>query len=491
MDVNGREVYLISDLHLGGVQPATSDPDDRGFRICTHGNELAQFVTALAARPAPVELIINGDMVDFLAEENPAGGWDPFTTDQQEAARKLDSIIDRDKAFFAALGEFLERDHRLVILLGNHDVELALPAVRRRFGERIGLTGRHDFLFIYDGEAYPVGRALIEHGNRYDKWNVVDYDGLRRLRSLLTRNQAVPADYAFQAPAGSHMVAEVINPIKAHYRLVDLLKPENEGAIPVLMAIEPGYRQVLGRILPLGVSTREHRLAGPAMPGFAGDIRSEGAIDPFGDNSFAADISGGAAAPDPLDALLQRRMGNEAALLKAGLGESAFASDISARDTIDFGLGMLRLLASSSRDGFQARLPALLSAVRSLQHDTTFARDTECFGEYLGAATDLAAGGFDYVIFGHTHAARDVALPAGARYLNVGTWADLIKFPSAILGGPTPAALDGLRAFVEDMSTGKLSAWTSFMPTYVKLVVGSDGAVRDARLCDYTGPDNL
>ena len=491
MDANGREVYLISDLHLGGVQPTTDDPDDRGFRICTHGAQLAQFVDALAAKPPSVELIINGDMVDFLAEENPGGGWNPFTTDQQEAARKLDSIIDRDKAFFAALGQFLERGHRLVILLGNHDVELALPAVRRRLGERLGLTGRHDFQFIYDGEAYPVGRALIEHGNRYDQWNVVDNDGLRRLRSLLTRNQAVPADYQFKAPSGSHMVAEVINPIKTHYRLVDLLKPENEGAIPVLMAIEPGYRKVLARIVPLASSTRAHRLAGPAMPSFAGDISAQSTGDPFGENSFASDISARPAAPDPLDVILQQRLGAQAQVLQsAGGGAVSFAEDISARDTIDYSLGLLRLLTSSSRAGLDARLPALLAAVRSLQNDTTFDREVEC-QPYLGAAKTLASGGFDYVIFGHTHSARDVALPGSARYFNLGTWADLIIFPKHILQGPDATAIDGLRAFVEDMAAGKLGAWTSFIPTYVKMVVGSDGAIREAKLCDYTGPANV
>ena len=49
-----RDVYIISDLHLGGAHPATDDPDDRGFRICTHGRELAEFVALLAARPAPM-----------------------------------------------------------------------------------------------------------------------------------------------------------------------------------------------------------------------------------------------------------------------------------------------------------------------------------------------------------------------------------------------------------------------------------------------------
>ena len=493
MAASGREVYLISDLHLGGVQPSTTDVNDRGFRICTHGAELARFVDALAAKPPSVELIVNGDMVDFLAEEDGGGGWLPFTTDQAAAVRKLDAIVDRDLALFQALGRFLERGHRLVVLLGNHDVELALPAVRQRFGERIGLTGRHDFEFIYDGEAYHVGRALIEHGNRYDAFNIVDYDGLRRLRSLLSRNQAVPADYAFAAPAGSHVVAEVMNPIKMDYRIIDLLKPENEAAIPVLMAIEPGYRKVLTRIAALGLQARKHKLAGPAMPSFAGDISAQPSSDPFGENTFASDISSSSAPPpDALDTIMREQLGSQANLVLAPRGATTdFAEDISARETIDRTLGLARLLVSSGRGALQSRLPALLAAVRSVQSATTFARDAECFSEYLGAAKDLAKGGFDYVIFGHTHAARDVALPGGARYLNLGTWADLICFPSHIVQGPEAVALEGLQAFVEDMAAGRLSGWTTFTPTYGKLIVGADGQVLSADVCDYTSADRL
>lgn len=492
MNSSGREVFLISDLHLGGAQPATADPNDRGFRICTHGQELAIFVDALAGKPPSVELIINGDMVDFLAEDDGGAGWVAFTTSQADAVRKLDSIVRRDQALFDALARFLGRGHRLVLLIGNHDVELALPAVRQRLGQHLGLTGQHDFEFIYDGEAYQVGRALIEHGNRYDAFNVVDYDGLRRLRSLLSRNQAVPADYAFAAPAGSHIVAEVMNPIKAQYRIIDLLKPENEGMIPVLMAIEPGYRKVLTRIAALGLQARKHKLAAPAMPSFAGDISAQGSGSPFAEDSFASDISAQAAAPHPLETIVRERLGSQAAqVLSTSGGATNFAEDISARETIDRSLGLARLLLSNSREALQARMPALLAAVRSVQCDTTFARDAECFSEYLGAAKELAAGGFDYVIFGHTHAARDVALAGGARYLNVGTWADLIFFPSHILTGTDAVAMDGLRAFVEDMASGKLSGWTSFTPTYVKLMVGSDGAIQNAALCDYRGPDQL
>lgn len=476
-----REVFVISDLHLGGLQPTTSGPDDRGFRICTHGHDVAAFITALAQKPSPTELVINGDLVDFLAEADGENQWSPFTADQQAASHKLDAIIDRDPDIFQALSVLLGRGHRLTLLIGNHDIELALPAVRRRLMERLGIDGRHDFDFIYDGEAYAVGRALIEHGNRYDSFNIVDYDALRRIRSLLSRNQPVPQEYLFQAPAGSHMVAEVINPIKRDYRLIDLLKPETGAALPILMALEPGYRTVLTRVAKLSLDAREHRLQAPALPGFAGDISATATS-----GSFAEDISAPAAAPDPLDIVVRRAMKADADLvLQATVAQVAFAEDISASDVIDRTWGFARMLLSSDRSPLESRLPALLAAVRCLQNDQSFARDAECFPEYLDAAKDLSGRGFDYVLFGHTHLARDVSLTGGARYLNSGTWADLIRFPSEILNGPANRALDGLRAFVEDMGAGRLHAWTTFTPTYVKLTIGADGAVREVALNDY------
>jgi len=85
-----RRVYVISDLHLGGTYGKTSK--GRGFRMNTHVSELAEFVEALAQMPSDglkIELVINGDMVDFLAEREDAPPyWTPFTCDAKAACAK-------------------------------------------------------------------------------------------------------------------------------------------------------------------------------------------------------------------------------------------------------------------------------------------------------------------------------------------------------------------------------------------------------------------
>lgn len=512
-----RQVYIISDLHLGGVYPETQEPEDRGFRICTQGEKVAELVEAVAAKPAGetrVELVINGDMVDFLAEREAAPPfWRPFIQNQELAANKLTAVAERDRRLFDALGTLLENGHRLTVLLGNHDIELVLPKVRRRLEAILKVQGRHDFQFIHDGEAYVVGDALIEHGNRYDSFNVVDQDALRKIRSLLSRNQTVPDQYAFTPPAGSRMVSEVINPIKEKYRFVDLLKPETGAVVPMLLALEPGYRSILSRVAGIVLAASKHKLAGAAMPSFGGDISSEASSDvgavsygSYGDDmggvSFGSDISSGGATPgDPLDKVLAEALGEppQAFLAQLEPEGAAYAAvdiggDISTFSVIDNTLGLMQLLLAKSGGDIARRLPPLLKALRALQDDKSFDPAVETASEYLNAALELAKGGFRYVIFGHTHLAKRVDLGGGATYLNSGTWADLIQFPAEILSGSQEEALAKVREFVEEMNTGRLKKWIRFKPTYVRLDVERDGdeeKVVEAALCDYTGPDGV
>jgi len=71
MSPAGRELFVISDLHLGGVPPKPDGSDRRGFRLCTQTDALAQFILQVAGRRSSyaIELVINGD-VDFLAQED-------------------------------------------------------------------------------------------------------------------------------------------------------------------------------------------------------------------------------------------------------------------------------------------------------------------------------------------------------------------------------------------------------------------------------------
>src|SRR5262245_7260241 len=146
MDPTFDRVHVVSDLHLGG-RP--------GFQIFNQGAALAGVIDSVAQADSErsVALVLNGDIVDFLAEE-PAAYRDPGG-----AVSKLERIA-ADPAFSAvwdALGRFAAKPNRtLVLVLGNHDVELALPAVREWVLRRLSGSpeARARVVFAVDGAGF-------------------------------------------------------------------------------------------------------------------------------------------------------------------------------------------------------------------------------------------------------------------------------------------------------------------------------------------------
>ena len=275
MDKTDRELFIISDLHVGGRYGKTEN--DRGFRINTHVADLTQFVKNVAAvgsqRKRHVELVINGDFVDFLAQQGPAGHpWRAFVKEPLEAVSTFNQIVEQDTDLFTALKDLLAGGTDLTLVLGNHDVELSLPAVRQRLSDTLDVNAKGKLRFVYDGEAYVVGNVLIEHGNRYDGFNVIDQDRLRRMRSAQSRRQEPNDDAEFLPPPGSQLVEKVMNPIKVDYPFVDLLKPETEAVIPLLIALEPGFASEitrLWRLWRLKSSAGKNAPVAPAWPAHA------------------------------------------------------------------------------------------------------------------------------------------------------------------------------------------------------------------------------
>ena len=152
------ELHSVSDLHLGGAKP---------FQIFGSTQELVGLVDMLAAVSPRrrVALVINGDFIDFLAEE-PSTYFDP-----DGATAKLDRIMGDAtfKPVFDALRSFLRTQHRtLVINLGNHDLELALPWVRAHLtaalcGDDLAAMAR--LHFVCDGSGVLCAQVASKDGD--------------------------------------------------------------------------------------------------------------------------------------------------------------------------------------------------------------------------------------------------------------------------------------------------------------------------------------
>jgi hypothetical protein len=180
-------------------------------------------------------------------------------------------------------------------------------------------------------------------------------------------------------------------------------------------------------------------------------------------------------------------MPGEASTFLASIDDGV-GGDIAAGDAFHRKLGLMQLLSANKRHLLERRLGALRLALGVVQNRRAFERGTESLPEYLKAAELLASRGFRFVIFGHTHLARDVRLGGGARYLNSGTWADVIRFPAETLSVGNEKKF---QEFVADMSTGAMNRWIEFTPSYVRLDLDDAGLVSHAELMEYRPGDRV
>src|SRR5690242_11520499 len=115
------QVHVISDLHMGG--------DKLDFQILRETKRLAGFIRWVSDQQpdGQVGLVLNGDVIDTLAED--VGGY----VATSNAVATLERIM-QDPSFapvWSALADFVRKPRRsLVIVIGNHDIELALPPVQ-------------------------------------------------------------------------------------------------------------------------------------------------------------------------------------------------------------------------------------------------------------------------------------------------------------------------------------------------------------------------
>ncbi|MDO9284455.1 MAG: phosphoesterase, partial [Aquabacterium sp.] len=401
------ELQVVSDLHLGGSE---------GFQIFGSARELAWLARQVAASKVAGQaaLLVNGDFIDFLAEDVPRA-FDP-----DGVAAKLDRVLGDPhfKPVFDAFADLLAQPRRLLIInLGNHDLELALPWVRARLAAALcrgSAAARAQLHLVTDGTGVRarVGHAsvLCLHGNEIDAWNVTDHERLRRIAR--DRQYGLPTEF-WVPNAGAQLVVEVLNPIKASYPFVDLLKPETQAVIPVLSALNPALMPRLREI-----ATIASRGAADALRLRSG-LLSAGTSDGDGDGPEAA---------SPLPAWAGSASPQASAQVLMQQAERAFAERITP----------ISLVRSSQADqlGFwtaawdrlrgQPTHEVLREALECLDQDRSFdpaaADDTfRQFDARVGPEIHL-------LLTGHTHLARSLPRTrGGGHYFNSGTWARLMR----------------------------------------------------------------
>jgi UDP-2,3-diacylglucosamine pyrophosphatase LpxH len=399
------ELYSISDLHLGGARP--------GGQIFCQGARLKAFLEQLAKKPGPFCLVIAGDLFDSLPYLTGSGTYVAI----DGAADVLQTIMDT-KAFtpvFEGLKAFLAADGRdLVILIGNHDVEIALPEAQEALLKKIAPTpdarGRVRFSTSGVGFRCQVGdqAVYVTHGNEADRWNHIDHDALRRAAHARALGQ--PWDARNWVPnAGTKLVIDAMNEVKAKHPFIDLLKPEKEGALKILRSIAPKTFASVADALPAFASWARARVTRSAFV-----LGVEGAEMPrelevvhlLGE---AINRSGVRTDGGPPSTGLMDRVGQHH---RSGRSPASLVSD----DQATLGYWTNRIFGDDPVEALRQALQDWLLGDRSFALDD---RDET----YREVAAQVGPD-IDVVITGHTHLPRWIdGQERGLTYLNAGAWA--------------------------------------------------------------------
>lgn len=447
-----RRIVAISDLHIGGDEnPMLGHPD-------LLADFLGQVAAYQRADGEELELVIHGDFIDFLAVK-PYAAWTP---DEATALDKLAAVFRKSSALFDQLARCVGRIQRLTFLIGNHDIELALPKVRDALLKRLG-TNSHRCVFVCNNEAYRVGDLLIEHGNRYDSWNAIDYDGLREVVSCTSRGEIPPKE--LRICPGAELVHEVMNPLKERYHFIDLLKPEDKLVVLLLGCFEPELRRDIPLIFnsAWAYSQEIYRRANWMISGRSPAPGQRHLVGRQKDEKeLPSDVS--VAFSDELALFGPRRA--------AGNGPK-----------------WQRFFQKDPRDGLRARfereesvddrtLYKLRTALRAkLQSDRTFDENNPG-DQYCKAASAMIAKGIaKVVVMGHTHLRRNVKVEGGL-YLNTGTWADLIRLDESLLR-EDKATSEQFVDWLRRLSTNQLDGIRQCFPTYADVSVSDDGRIME------------
>jgi UDP-2,3-diacylglucosamine pyrophosphatase LpxH len=253
-------LLVVSDLHLSqGCDPETGKTSrledffrDDAFARFLRYHEGIRDQPRFGGRPWL--LILNGDLFDFLQVVSlPEDGMPLRTvrgvddrselsaserahglgTTAGESAWKLKQIARGHPRFFAALGWFVAHGNRVLVVRGNHDVDLhweevqeclvmetQLAYMRQRSkdgrGPPLSPAACRKCISFSPWLYYEAGRIYVEHGGQYD--------ALNHFHDFL--NPVLPDDpERIELPMGSLFVRYLFNKVEDVHPFADNVKP--------------------------------------------------------------------------------------------------------------------------------------------------------------------------------------------------------------------------------------------------------------------------
>lgn len=423
---------VISDLHIGSG--ALDDCDDE-IEDC-----LVRFLSECSSPDLSVELIINGDFLDFVQaqpwqgaslESEHEGLALCFTEEQSRG--KFEAIVASHRPIFKALGAFLAANsgNSLVIMPGNHDVDFFWDGVRALFIETVSeqdaaLTARIRFRLEPSYRPQCSPDVLIEHGHQYDPNNRFFIDanesssiGNNKIKKPVWSETSPPI---FRDEAGiprlyecigTRFLIQFMNKLDAKYPFVDNVKPFSRFLrIFGVSAFNPRYElltpaaslwQMLRYLVKEGINSPSSLLS------------LDQPKEKFGPSAL-------------LESVIDAMTDAEIASFVARLDDRGFSFDVPPRMFVKdpARAGRLMTFLSENMDlteELERVKPSMLGVAAGTLSLTKgfFMDETALLNE--AAQKLLNERVASYVIMGHTH--ESVVSP---RYLNTGCWIRYYQF---------------------------------------------------------------
>jgi UDP-2,3-diacylglucosamine pyrophosphatase LpxH len=208
-----RKIKLVvSDLHLGRGRflPDGGVNSLEEFHYADKLVEFLHYYTSGQFRDFDVELIINGDFLNFLQCDYKGHFLTVLTEDI--CLDILQGIIAGHDNVFKALREFGASPSRTITyVVGNHDQAMLWPGTRAYLNEVLDCSIKYkNIVYYFDG-------VHIEHGHMHEAANRLDPK-----KFFLKKDLAEPI---LNLPFGSHFFVNYVLKIKEHYPHVDKIRP--------------------------------------------------------------------------------------------------------------------------------------------------------------------------------------------------------------------------------------------------------------------------
>lgn len=211
-----RKIKLVlSDLHLG-LGKTLPDGATNPFEEFFFDQKLVEFLHYYSQgefREAEVELIINGDFLNFLQVDY-RGHFLTVVT-ESISMEKLRNILAGHPEVFKAMRDFAAPEGRsITYIVGNHDQCMLWPGTRALFNETLNTNVKYkNLVYFFDG-------VHIEHGHMHEAANRLDPK-----KFFLKKNLPEPI---LNLPFGSHFFVDYVLKIKEKHPHVDKIRPFNQ-----------------------------------------------------------------------------------------------------------------------------------------------------------------------------------------------------------------------------------------------------------------------